>query len=96
MRIWEGNKWKKAFSTCYGHFEYQLIAFGISNTPASFEGFIKKILAEKLDIFIIIYFDNIFIYIKDLDQNHIDAIRWLWEQLQKYGLYINLKKCHFH
>ena len=36
IRIKEGDKWKTAFWTRYGHFEYQVIPFGLSNTPASF------------------------------------------------------------
>ena len=66
MRICEGDEWKTAFQTPYGHFEYQVIPFGLSNTPATFQGYIKKILAEKLDIFVIVYLDDILIDIKDL------------------------------
>ena len=36
MRIKEGNEWKTAFRTRYGHFEYQVMPFGLSNAPASF------------------------------------------------------------
>ncbi len=39
--------------------------FELFNTPASFQGYINKILTEKLDIFVIIYLDNILIYTKD-------------------------------
>ena len=39
--------------------------FGLSNTPASFQDYISKILAKKLNIFIIVYLDNILIYTKD-------------------------------
>ena len=39
--------------------------FGLSNVPASFQGYINKILAKKLNIFVIIYLDNIFIYTED-------------------------------
>ena len=42
--------------------------FGLFNVPASFQSDINKILVEKLDIFVIIYLDDIFIYIKDLGQ----------------------------
>ena len=49
--------------------------FGLFNTPASFQGYINKILAEKLDIFVIVYLDDIFIYTKDPNQAHIDAIQ---------------------
>ena len=39
--------------------------FGLCNAPASFQSYINKIMAKKLNIFIIIYLDNIFIYIKN-------------------------------
>ncbi len=36
IKIWKGNEWKTAFCTRYGHFEYQIMFFSISNAPASF------------------------------------------------------------
>ena len=69
--------------------------FGLTNAPASFQGFINKILAEKLDIFIIMYLDNIFIYINDDGNSHVITIQWVLEQL-KILLLANLKKCQFH
>ena len=48
--------------------------FGISNTPAIFQGYINKILAEKLDVLIILYLDYILIYIQDPGQLHIEAV----------------------
>ncbi len=54
MRIREGDEWKTAFRTRYGHFEYQVMPFGPSNAAASYQGYINKILAEKLDIFVIV------------------------------------------
>ena len=49
----------------YGHVKYQVMHFGLFNAPASFQGYVNKILSEKLDIFMIVYMDNIFIYTKD-------------------------------
>ncbi len=66
MRIREGDKWKTVFCTGYGHFEYQAMPFGLFNILASFQGYINKIIAEKLDIFVVVYLDDILIYIKDL------------------------------
>ena len=63
-----------AFKTQYGHFKYQVIPFGLSNTPTTFQGYVNKILAEKLDIFVVVYLDNILIYIKDPGQPHIKAV----------------------
>ena len=65
MRIREGNKWKTAFKTRYGHFKWQVMLFGLSNAPASFQGYINKILAKKLDVFVIVYLDDILIYTED-------------------------------
>lgn len=39
--------------------------FKLFNILVSFQSYINKILAEKLNMFIIVYFDNIFIYIKN-------------------------------
>ena len=43
-----------------------MMPFRLSNIPVDFQSYINKILAEKLDIFIIVYLDDIFIYTKDL------------------------------
>ncbi len=75
MRIREGNEWKTTFRTRYGHFEYQVISFGLTNVPATFQGSINKILVEKLDVFIIGYLDDIFIYTESEGEKHVQAIR---------------------
>ena len=66
MRIKEVDEWKMAFRTWYDHFEYQVMLFRLSNASASFQYYINKILAKKLDIFVIVYLDNILIYTEDL------------------------------
>ena len=48
--------------------------FGFSNALAIFQRYINKILAKKLDIFVILYLDNILIYTKDLRQPHVEAV----------------------
>ena len=48
--------------------------FGLINTSASFQGYINKILAEKLDIFVIRYLNDILIYTEDDGDCHIVAI----------------------
>ena len=96
MRIKEGDKWKSAFQTWYGHFEYQVIPFGLFNAPASFQSYINKILAKKLNIFVIVYLNDIFIYIEDPCQAYVDAVWWVFEELRKTGLFANLKKCRFY
>ena len=70
--------------------------FRLCNAPASFQGYINKILAKKLNIFVIVYLDDILIYTEDPGQAHVDAVRWVLEELRKNGLFANLKKCRFH
>ena len=48
--------------------------FGFSNTLAIFKEYFNKILAKKLDIFVIVYLDDILIYIKDSSQPYIEAV----------------------
>ena len=72
------------------------MSFGLSNAPAIFQEYVNKILAEKLDIFVIVYLDDILIYTKDPGQPHVEAVRWVLDQLRKHSLFANLKKCRFH
>ena len=78
MRIREGDEWKTAFRTRYGHFEYQVMPFGLTNAPATFQGYINKILAEKLNVFVIVYLDDIFIYTEDENEGHVQAVCWVF------------------
>ena len=57
--------------------------FGISNTSASFQGYINKILTKTVDIFIVVNLDNILIYTKDPGQLYVEAGRWVSEKLRK-------------
>ena len=70
--------------------------FGLSNTSDRFQGYINKILAKKLDIFVIVYHDDIPIFTEDLGQAHVNAVWWILEELTKNSLFANLKKYCFH
>ena len=50
------------------------MSFDLSNALTTFQKYINKILTAKLNIFVIVYLDNILIYIKDSSQPHIEAI----------------------
>ena len=73
-----------------------MILFGLTNILASFHGFINKIFAEKLNIFVIVYLNNILIYINDDKDSHVAGVWWVLEQLKKFLLYAALKKYQFH
>ena len=96
MRIREGDEWKTVFQMRYGYFKYQIMSFGLSNASASFQGYVNKILAEKLDVFVIVYLNDILIYTKDVGRGHVEAVWWVLRELRKHGLFAILKKCRYH
>ena len=77
MRICKGDECKTAFRTQYSHFKYQIMPFGLSNALATFQEYVNKILVKKLDIFVIIYSDDILIYTKNPGQAHVEAVGWV-------------------
>lgn len=62
------------FKTCYRYFKYQVMSFNLTNILATFQDYINKILVEKVDVFIIVYLDNIVIYTKNKRKGHIQAV----------------------
>ena len=65
IRIREGDEWKTAFRTRYGHFEYLVLPFGLTNAPATFQAYINRALAGLVDVTCIVYLDDILIYSND-------------------------------
>lgn len=66
--------------------------FWLPNIPTSFYGYINKILAKKIKIFVIIYPNNIFIYTKNPSQDNGMAVYKLLNFLKKKTLFVNFKK----
>jgi Reverse transcriptase (RNA-dependent DNA polymerase) len=65
IRIRKSDKWKTAFRTHYEYYEYVVMPFGLTNAPATFQIYINKILVGLVDIYCIIYLDNILVYSKN-------------------------------
>ena len=92
--IREGNEWKTAFHTRYGLYEYLVMPFGLTNAPASFQSYIHGVLREYLDIFVIVFLDDILIYSREESQ-HEQHVRIVLEALLIAGLFAKLSKCLF-
>ena len=50
------------FRTCYGSFKWLVMPFGLTNAPSGFQRFLNTIFANLLDVFVIIYLDDILIF----------------------------------
>jgi len=68
--------------------------FGLTNTCSTFMILMNHILCPFIGKFTLIYFDDILIYSKGLDE-HIDHLRQVLDMLRNESLYVNLKKCDF-
>lgn len=95
IRIAEGEEWKTAFRTRYGHFEYLVMPFGLTNAPATFQTMINHVLREHLDHFVIAYLDDILVFSKTKEE-HVEHVRQVMEELQSAKLLLEPNKCVFH
>jgi transposase InsO family protein len=94
IRIREGDEWKTAFRTRYGHFEYLVLPFGLTNAPATFQAYINRALRGLVDDFCIVYLDDILIFSKS-EEEHYQHLELVIERLRRAELYANPKKCEF-
>ena len=94
LHIKEGDEWKTAFRTRYGHFEYCVLPFGLSNAPATFQAYINQALIGLVDVIYVVYLDDILIFSENVEE-HEEAVRKVLERLRSYQLFANLKKCVF-
>ena len=69
--------------------------FGLSNAPAAFQRFINEIFGDLLDIYVVVYLDNILIYSNNLE-DHRGHVKEVLKHLQAHKLYASPAKCAFH
>ena len=62
LRVKETDIPKKAFRTCYGHFEFTVMPFGVTNASTSFMGLMHRVFQPYLDQFIVVFLDDILIH----------------------------------
>ena len=74
----------------YKHFEYRVMFFKLINTSTNFQSYIYLTLCTYLNIFYIVYFDNILIYLND-KKIHEKHVRLIFEKLHKFKLFENFK-----
>jgi transposase InsO family protein len=94
QRVYEPHTHKTAFRCRYGHFEFNVVPFGLTNAPASFSNMMFNVFDPILDKWVVIYLDDILIYSKTKEE-HLEHIKSALTLLRKHGLYVKLSKCSF-
>ncbi|GJR80240.1 putative reverse transcriptase domain-containing protein [Tanacetum coccineum] len=94
LRIREEDIPITAFRTRYGHYEFQVMLFGLTNAPAVFMDLINRVCKPYLDKFVIVFIDDILIYSKNKEE-HKKHLKIILELLKNEQLYAKFSKCDF-
>ncbi|GJX97904.1 putative reverse transcriptase domain-containing protein [Tanacetum coccineum] len=94
LRIKEEDIPITTFRTRYGHFEFQVMQFGLTNAPAVFMNLMNRVCKPYLDKFMIVFIDDILIYSKN-KMEHGEHLKTILEVLKKEQLYAKFSKCDF-
>ncbi|GJR63055.1 putative reverse transcriptase domain-containing protein [Tanacetum coccineum] len=91
LRVRDEDILKTAFRTRYGHYEFQVMPFGLSNAPTIFMDLMNRVCRPYLDKFVIVFIDDILIYSKTKEE-HDAHLRLILKLLKKEELYAKFSK----
>ncbi|KAL0539655.1 hypothetical protein IC582_023871 [Cucumis melo] len=85
LRIKDGDVPKTAFRSRYGHYEFIVMSFGLTNAPAVFMDLMNRVFREFLDTFVIVFIDDILIYSKTeaKHEEHLRMVSFLGHVVSK-------------
>ncbi|GKC73121.1 putative reverse transcriptase domain-containing protein, partial [Tanacetum coccineum] len=86
LRVREEDIPKTAFRTRYGHYEFQVMPYGLTNALAVFMNLMNRVCKPYLDKCVIVFVDDILIYSRN-KKEHERHHKEILELLKKEGLY---------
>jgi hypothetical protein len=94
VRIKDEYIHKTVLRTRYGHYEFVVVQFGITNAPTTFMCLMNNVLSRFLDIFVLVFIDDILIYSKNREE-HEEHLKIVLQVLREHQLYAKFIKCDF-
>jgi hypothetical protein len=94
LKIKDEDISKTAFRTRYGHYEFLVMSFGLTNAPAAFMDMMNRIFKPFLDQFVVVFIDDILVFSKSKDE-HEQHLRLILQTLREHKLYAKFSKCEF-
>ena len=93
MRIKEGDEWKGAFTMYIGSFEPTVMFFRMTNSPATFQAMINKILRDLINEGKVAAFvDNILVG-TEMENSYDEIVKEILKRLEMNNLYVKPEKC---
>ena len=83
-----------AFRIRYGHFEFIVMPYGLTNVLAAFMDLMHRVSQPYLDQFVVVFVDDILIYSQS-EEKHEDHLRIILQALKDHQLYAKFSKCEF-
>ncbi|KAH0636443.1 hypothetical protein KY289_036358 [Solanum tuberosum] len=94
LKVSECDIPKTTFRTRYGHYEFLVMSFGLTNAPTVFMDLMNRVFKPYLDMFVIVFIDDILIYSRN-NEDHVSHLRIVLQTLKDKELYAKFSKCEF-
>jgi hypothetical protein len=95
VRIKDEDISKTTFRTRYGHYDFMVVSFGLSNAPVVFISLMNGVFRNYLDKFFIVFLDDILVYSKT-EEEHEKHLRMVLQVLREHQLYAKLSNYSFY